>query len=292
MLFGRSLNLGVVTLMSASLLLAQGCVTHDIVQADNRTHLPHQVNNAHHAAGAIVAEEDDDSTIDLMLGGVTAVAVVVGYPIIQLANAIERANGDTPVKAAHEMENPHFPDIRRRGIIDLATRYNFALKPPYSTRYEEIARTDPDPLVRATAIRALNLCRDKNAVPIFIAALDDSHKLIRLEACKALGHVPDVRAIPGLLRRLDGHVDEMIDGHLQEVDEDPDVRIAAASALRQYHQLDVATALVGYLNAQNFAVAWQSHRSLEKITGADWQYDESAWLKYLSGPNTPFKGGA
>jgi hypothetical protein len=72
------------------------------------------------------------------------------------------------------------------------------------------------------------------------------------------------------------------------VAESKDVRIAAADALRQYRTLDVARILVTYLNETDFGVAWQSRQSLIVLTGQDLQYDESAWLQYLVGPNKPF----
>src|SRR5215471_21688361 len=63
--------------------------------------------------------------------------------------------GNTPKKAVKEMEDAASPDARREGINQLVS-WKFARKPPYTTRYEQIARADSDWLVRATAIRALN----------------------------------------------------------------------------------------------------------------------------------------
>jgi hypothetical protein len=87
---------------------------------------------------------------------------------------------------------------------------------------------------------------------------------------------------------LDGRRESPLDG-TRLPDEAQDVRIAAADALRRYPNLDVARNLVEYLSEQDFGVAWQSHLSLEILTGRDFRYDQGAWLAYLTGPTRPFK---
>src|SRR5437879_4362718 len=86
---------------------------------------------------------------------------------------IDYFTGHTPLVAAKKMMNQQSADERRIGINDLVAR-KFAQKPPYTNEYEHIAKTDSDWLVRATAIRALNLSRDASATPIFITALNDN----------------------------------------------------------------------------------------------------------------------
>jgi hypothetical protein len=182
--------------------------------------------------------------------------------------------GNTPIKAVREMENARVPDQRRIGINYLASR-SFGQKAPYTTRYEQIARTDPDWLVRATAIRALNRARDARATPLFIKSLTDSSELVRLEACKALANVPDPNASPGLVKLVNDPA------------ESRDIRIAAADALRYYKTLEVARTLVNTLDQREFGVSWQSRQSLKVLTGKDLQYDEAAWLTYLSTSSKP-----
>jgi hypothetical protein len=292
----RGLRQSICLTLAAILAGAPGCVSNDIEKADQRTGTHHFVQGSKGRGGSDGIQDgiqddiddlDEDGNPSALVAAAIAVGVVIAYPFVQLGDAISRSNGNTPLKSARAMDNPDFPDARIQGINDLVTRYTFARRPPYTIRYAELAEHDPDYLVRATAIRALNISRDNSATPIFIAGLDDEHEPVRLEACKALNNVPDERAIPGLLRRLEGHRDAIIDGRPQEIDEDADVRIAAAQALRRYPKLEVATALVGYLNERDFAVAWQSHRSLEQMTRSDWQYDEAAWLRYLSSPKKP-----
>lgn len=183
-------------------------------------------------------------------------------------------SGDTALKAALAMEDERFPDRRRRGINSLVER-DYGRRPPYTKRYEEIAQADSDYLVRATAIRALNRARYRPATPTFIKALADAHPMVRLEAAKALANVPDPGAAAPLVAAVNN------------AQEDRDVRIAAADALRHYRQPDVARALAGQVGTADFAVAWQSRRSLTSITGRDLRYDQVAWLGYLNGPQKP-----
>jgi len=180
----------------------------------------------------------------------------------------------SPEKALDQTQDREFPDERRQGIETLVD-ITGGKREPYTGLYMRMARDDSDYLVRATAVRALNRARWEPAIPLFISAMDDPNDLVRLEACKALVHMPDPRAIPGLLR-LVGSSESNID-----------VRIAAANALEHYHQIEVARTLVAQLNDREFGVAWQAHQSLRTLTGRDLQYSEGAWLNYLTGPDRP-----
>jgi hypothetical protein len=209
-------------------------------------------------------------------------------PFVYVGQQMDYASGHTPKQAVAQMENASNADWRRIGITDLVTSWDYARKPPYTTRYQQIAKNDPDYTVRAAAIRALNISRDQSATPIFITALDDESELVRLEAAKALANVPDPAAIPALMRRLNGQIQVTVDGRPETVEEGKDVRIACADALRHYRTLDVARTLVSYLGERDFGVAWQSLQSLKTITGRDMEYNQGAWLQYLSGPEKPF----
>jgi hypothetical protein len=184
---------------------------------------------------------------------------------------------DVALKAARAMENERLPDERRKGINKLVES-DFGRRDPYTKRYAQIASTDPDFLVRATAIRALNRSRYRPATPVFIEALKDkdAHAMVRLEAAKALANIPDPNAATALVDTINNAA------------EDRDVRIAAADALKHYKQIDVARALASKLRGNDFGLAWQSRKSLENLTGRDLRYDQTAWFAYLSGPTKPF----
>ena len=182
--------------------------------------------------------------------------------------------GPSPIELAQGMENARFADVRRRSINGLVER-DFGTRDPYTKRYAEIAQLDPDYLVRATAIRALNRARHRPATATFIKALGDAHPMVRLEAAKALGNLPDPNASAPLVAAVNN------------AQEDRDVRIAAADALRHYRRADVARSLAGQLGGSDFGVAWQSRRSLANLTGRDMRYDPAAWLAYVNGPSKP-----
>lgn len=186
----------------------------------------------------------------------------------------DMGTGNTVTSNARKMEDQYFPDERRDGINRLAAR-PFGRQAPYTERYEQIAQTDRDYLVRATAIRALNVSRDTSATEIFVRALVAPEVQVRLEAAKALANMPDESAIPRLLRLA------------EDKNENRDVRVAAVDALRHYRKPEVARTLIGLLNQRDFTVAWQARQSLRTLTGRDLQYDEAAWLALLTGPDNP-----
>lgn len=183
--------------------------------------------------------------------------------------------GDRPAVAARKMEDSASPDTRREGINQLL-EYNFTKRPPYTVRYRQIAQFDPDSTVRAIAIRASNRARDVQATPVFVQALNDKSELVRLEAAKALVRLPDPNAQAPLMQLLGSR------------DENRDVQIAAADALKHYHNLTVARALAAALGDKDFSVAWQARRSLVYLTGRDFGYAEGTWLSYFTGPDKPF----
>jgi hypothetical protein len=271
-------------LLTVSLIIGMGC---------NHETAPPKPEDRLERARRLQRERDEPDTSDNDQSGLVLVAVavitVVSLPFVLIGDQIKRARGDTPAKAAHEMDDPNAsPDTHRQGIADLVTTWKFTHHPPYTTRYKQIAEQDPNVTVRAMAIRALNISRDHTATPIFIAALEDDDELIRLEGAKALANIPDPNAIPALLRRVEGKRETIRAGQPQTTDESKDVRIAAAAALRHYHTLEVARTLVNQLDSRDFGVAWQSNQSLIELTGQDFAYNESAWFQYLTGPSKPF----
>ncbi len=193
----------------------------------------------------------------------------------QIRRASDMVAGNTPGRYARQMENDASPDLRWKGMTRLVD-HDFAKRPPYTTRYRQIATNDPDPLVRAVAVRSLNRARDAGATDVYIRSLTDPSDLVRLEGAKALTNLPDPAAAAPLLALLNGP------------EEARDVRFAATEALKHYKQLNVARALVARLNERDFGIAWQARRSLRRMTQRDLGYNEPAWLQFFTGPETPF----
>lgn len=224
--------------------------------------------------------DDDEASLNPVLSLAVAAGVgivALGAALISLPiNGAKWLSGDRPSNAARMMEDSASADNRRQGINKLL-EYDFTKRDPYTARYRQIARFDTDPTVRAVAIRASNRARDASATPNFIRGLDDASDWVRLEAAKALANVPDPAATPALLRLL------------ADPEENRDVRIAAADALKHDRTLTVARALVAVLNDREFGVAWQARRSLKYLFNRDLGYSDSAWLAYLTGPESPVK---
>lgn len=211
----------------------------------------------------------------LSLAGGCAQIREVGQKITESGRTLVDVLTQAPRRSAIKTTDQYFPDERREGINELVNR-GYGRQSPYTDQYANIAQNDKDYLVRATALRALNRSRDAKAIPIFINALNDESDLVRLEGSKALANMPDDKAIPGLVKLV------------TNPNENRDVRIAAAEALRYYRNAEAARALISQLGGREFGIAWQAHRSLVRLTGKDLRYDEGAWLTYLANPDKPF----
>ena len=222
---------------------------------------------------------DDDLTpaeipnpfVDAMLAPVRGTGEVMEKVIELPVQTYQYATGDTPKKAALMLRDDSSPDTRRAGLNRLL-EFPYTKRPPYTTAYQAMAAADPDPTVRAAALRACNRARDAKATSTFIQALVDASELVRLEACKALANLPDPAAAASLAKIA------------ANSDESRDVRIAAADALKYYHTPDVVRVLSSVVGERDFSVAWQARRSLVYLTHKDFGYNESAWLSYFAGP--------
>jgi HEAT repeats len=189
------------------------------------------------------------------------------------AGIYDQITGRTPANNL-KLIRSRSADARIRGINGLVAR-DFGKQPVYTRVYKAVAENDPDPLVRAVAIRALNRSRDRTAVPLLIRGLSDPNEWVRLESAKALVRLPDPSAATPLLQVI------------RRPDETRDVRIAAVDALRHYKSIEVARTLASLLAERDFSIVWQSRRSLRDITRKDFRYEEAKWLEYLANPETP-----
>ncbi|HEY0009702.1 MAG TPA: HEAT repeat domain-containing protein [Tepidisphaeraceae bacterium] len=203
---------------------------------------------------------------DLTSAGGIARETFIDFP----ARIIEMVTGRTATDAVRRMEDSSSPDRRRDGIVELAER-PYGRGEPYTSRYLQIAQFDADPMVRASAIRALNRSRSGGATDVFVAGLKDADGSVRLESAKALANIPDEKAVDPLLTVLGNATEEI------------DVRIAAADALRHYRRESVSKALIGLLAERDFGLAWQARQSLRYMTGDDHRFDSTAWASSVSG---------
>ena len=196
-----------------------------------------------------------------------AAAGAVSQVGLGMRDVVARVSGGTPryLEWARTFNDPaSTPDDLRQAMMGLV-RYEHGRKPPYTDAYAEAARRSPDALVRATAIRALNISRDARATPLFVEKLEDESDLVRLEAAKALANVP-ADAAPGPLLEVARSPREVLD-----------VRLAAVDALGRYDNPQLRQALIAMLEADDFSLAWQARQSLVNITGEDHGFNLDAW---------------
>jgi hypothetical protein len=172
------------------------------------------------------------------------------------------------VEAANKLRSTQ-PGERREGLAELATR-SYLRDQPYLDLFIVMGRYDPDAVVRATAVRILNRTRSPDARAVFVEALGDANPRVLVEACLGLSNNPSPAA-EDRLREL-----------LADEAQPANVRIAAADALRHFPGIETRRALVAVLLDRDFAVAWQSRRSLFLGTGRDLRYDQAAWLESLA----------
>lgn len=210
--------------------------------------------------------------------GKSSTGDVLTYVPRQIWNGIawtwNKTTGNTPAKYAKQMFDEN-PDLRRDAVYTLSDE-RFGRRPPYTKYYAQMAVNDVDPTVRAAAVRSLNRARASEFADTYVTAMSDSNEWVRLEAVKAIANIPTDKAVPTLTRLL------------ADIQQTRDVRIAAADALREYRQSEVAQALIRVLGDRDFGVAWQARQSLNLMTGQDFKYDAAAWLEYLTRSQNPF----
>ncbi|MFT3785951.1 MAG: HEAT repeat domain-containing protein [Tepidisphaeraceae bacterium] len=239
------------------------------------------------AAGCTVSSTSGDGSMPVDLrssadlrrptvGKPDAAATQPGYfdRVGQLVDVpVRKYFGTSYGKLAEGLSNKD-ANIRRSSLLGLSTSYG-ARDTSNLAAYRAIGQFDPDPLVRAAAIRAINISRDNASGPTIVSALKDGHPAVQLEVLKALANMPQAG------------VDESLRKIVADENIDIDNRIAAADALRHYRSVNNARALIDLLDGENFGLAWQARRSLYLMTGKDFRYNRSDWLGFITGPGNP-----
>ncbi len=191
--------------------------------------------------------------------------LLIDYP----RQLLDNFRGETALENLARSQDELFPDVRREGIMQLVAR-DYGRTELYVDVYRKMALADPDPMVRATAVRALNISRDASSTPLFVNGLNSDNPMVRLESAKALSNMPNPAAEGPLTRiALDPAADQ-------------DLRIAAIDALRHYENLDNQRRLVTLLESSPFGIAYQARESLRRMTGQDLKYNPAAWLALLT----------
>jgi HEAT repeat protein len=102
--------------------------------------------------------------------------------------------------ALERLQSPNAAE--RATAADEMGRRGYRLRQEISGVLRPLLKSDPDPLVRAAAGRALGRLGVREAVPDLIAALEDKSAEVRVVAAAALWRLPDPSAVEPLVRHL------------------------------------------------------------------------------------------
>jgi len=103
-----------------------------------------------------------------------------------------------PAQAARWAADPYDPDKRQRGTLLLATA-PWGGEPAYLDFYRAAA-TDEDAAVRGVAMMALGRHGGPTDAPLLIAGLSDPEPVVRRSAARAMQRIHNPSVIPSLLR--------------------------------------------------------------------------------------------
>lgn len=185
----------------------------------------------------------------------------------------------------NDAQDPFDPDRRARGMLALSTA-QVGGDPVYVSLYVENVE-DPDPSVRAAALKALGRHGNAEHAAIMTKALTtDRDPGVRQEAARSLQRVHSPEAIEPLLATI--RLPDVAKGQWEE---DAEVRAQAALALAQYREQKVLQALVSALYDPRLAVNRNALVSLRTLTGQDFGYERLTWAAWIKETPTPFAGG-
>lgn len=190
------------------------------------------------------------------------------------ADLFEPFSMPAPGEAARWMYDRN-PDLRRRGVT-LIYASPFGSAEPYIRQYEDMVKNDPDPLVRAAAIRALARHGEPRHAIAIAEQLTHESVHVRWEAAKGLQRLHNPEVV-GVLRNV-----------LTAPTGDPDVRAAAAHALGQYPEDRAFQALLQGLDRPELSVNLNAREALMTLTGQDFGLNFRAWQQWYERTPSPF----
>jgi len=160
-------------------------------------------------------------------------------------------------------------DERRWSIIILSRSGDPDMVEPLTAMLNP--RTEPIPLVRATAAEGLRVLGDARALPKLLGASLDLEAVVRAEVARSLGALGAEDEVPTLARML-------------RADSDDTVRLEAAYALREIGGMKALSALTDVLDDANESIVFAAHDSLVALTGKELPPSRKAWRDVLSQP--------
>ena len=180
---------------------------------------------------------------------------------------IESWKGPNNLDMAGDLFNSTNPDARRIAIAHISKK-KWGHEPPYMKAYHMLATKDPEPLVRAQALRALGASHDPSVAPDLLDGLKHTDPQVRRDAAAALQDLANDATVEPMLEALKN-------------DPDAQVRVNLAKALMQYKQARVMFALADALDDKDVAVVHWAQLSLQSQTGEDFPTDRKVWVDWL-----------
>jgi hypothetical protein len=160
--------------------------------------------------------------------------------------------GQTPMNAAGDVFDPTSSDRRRDAIAYLNNR-KWGHEAAYMKAYNMLA-TDPDPLVKAQAMRALGDSGNPEVAAVLVKGLDDTNEIVRQDAAAAAHKITSEKLIDPLIYHMNK-------------DTDAQVRINCTQALDRYNAPKVLMALAAALDDKDPGVVFWAWDHLIKVTG-------------------------
>lgn len=213
------------------------------------------------------------------------VAAVAGCDTLELqpgaGSILQAVAPPSPSEAAVWAIDPYDANKRYRGTTLLANAY-FGGEPVYVALYVDNV-DDPDPSVRAAAVRALSNHGDASHAALLAERLGDADPLVRLEAARALQRIHSPAVVEALLRHLPEFTLGRPDQGIPDSGEpSAEVRAEVAGALGQYAENRVVLALIAALADRALPVNRNALESLRTLTGQDFGLDRRAWVEWFN----------
>ncbi len=179
------------------------------------------------------------------------------------------------------------PNERLHALRELKKSGSFA-EPWAVSAVGLIAQTDPSSTIRAYATYLLGKVATDECVNILAEVLDDPSAKVRRASALALSEIDfESGNISSTTKRKSKS--SLIS--VLTADEDVDVRIYSARALRSFKDKEVLYALISALKDSDFAVKYEAEQSLIALTGRTFHYNAESWLAWLQNPENkdPFE---
>ncbi len=181
----------------------------------------------------------------------------------------------SPQEAAKMSVDPYDADQRYRGTLMLANA-PFAGERVYVQLFTDNAN-DPDPGVRAAAIRGLGAHGTSEQADLLTGKLKDPEAQVRMEAARALQRIYAPASIDPLIALID-----------PVAETNPDVRVEAIRALGQYPEKRVVEKLIAALSDDSLACTRTTQWALRMLTGQDFGTDRASWAAWYKTASDPF----